>query len=101
VKVSPEVPAMSISSKDIIPLGQVRARLTEIAEEVHAGSEKIVTRNGESYIAIIDARRLDHYHKLEREHIHLALLGEVERGLDDVEAGRTIEAAELRKKFGR
>lgn len=92
---------MAISSADIIPLGQVRARLTEIAEEVRAGSEKIVTRNGESYIALIDARRLDHYHRLEREHIHLSLLAEVELGLEDVEAGRTITAGELRKKLGK
>ena len=64
---------MPISSKDIVPLNQVRARLTELADEVRAGSEKIITRNGESYVALIDARRLDHYHRLEREHIHLTL----------------------------
>ena len=92
---------MPISSKDVIPLGQVRARLTEIAEEVRGGSEKLITRNGEGYVALIDARRLDHYHRLEREHLHLSLVDEAERALDDVEAGRTIEAAELRKKLGR
>ena len=90
---------MSISSKDVIPLGQVRARLTEIAEEVRGGSEKLITRNGEAYVALIDARRLDHYHRLEREHIHLSLVDEAERALDDVEAGRTIKVAELRKKL--
>ena len=90
---------MAISSEDIIPLGQVRARLTEIADEVRAGSEKIVTRNGESYIALIDARRLDHYHRLEREHIHLSLLTEVEQGLEDVKEGRTITASALRQKL--
>jgi antitoxin (DNA-binding transcriptional repressor) of toxin-antitoxin stability system len=92
---------MAISSEDIIPLGQVRARLTEIADEVRAGSEKIVTRNGESYIALIDARRLDYYHRLEREHIHLSLLTEVEQGLEDVKEGRTIPASALREKFRR
>ena len=34
------------------------------------GSEKIITKNGESYVALIDAERLDHYHRLERERIH-------------------------------
>jgi antitoxin (DNA-binding transcriptional repressor) of toxin-antitoxin stability system len=92
---------MAISSKDLVPLGQVRARLTELAEEVHAGSEKIITRNGEGYVALIDARRLDHYHRLEREHIDLTLLTEAELGLDDVDAGRTTSVAALRAKYGR
>jgi prevent-host-death family protein len=92
--------AMAITSKDIVPLNQVRAKLTELAEEVRAGSEKIITRNGESYIALIDARQLDHYHRLEREHIHLSLLNEAEKGWDDVEAGLTMSLAEARAKYG-
>jgi prevent-host-death family protein len=92
---------MSIATKDIVPLSQVRARLAELAEEVRTGREKIITRNGESYVALIDARRLDHYHRLEREHIHLVLLDEAARGWDDVEAGRTYSAAEVRAKYGR
>lgn len=85
---------MSISSKDIVPLNQVRARFSELAEEVREGNEKIITRNGESYVALVDARRLDHYHRLEREHIHLTLLEEAERGWDDVEAGRFLTVTE-------
>lgn len=92
---------MPIHSGDIVPLTQVRARLTELAEEVRGGREKIITRNGESYVALIDARRLDHYHRLEREHIHLALLEEAERGLDDLEAGRFIGIEEFKAKHGR
>ena len=42
---------MAIKSDDIVPINQVRARFTELAEEVRAGAEKIVTRNGESYVA--------------------------------------------------
>lgn len=90
---------MSISSKDIVPLNQVRARLTELAEEVRDGSEKIITRNGESYVALVDARRLDHYHRLEGEHIHLALLEEASRGWDDVEASRLLGVSETRAKY--
>ncbi|OGI43562.1 MAG: prevent-host-death protein [Candidatus Muproteobacteria bacterium RBG_16_65_31] len=90
---------MSISSKDIVPLNQVRARFSELAEEVREGNEKIITRNGESYVALVDARRLDHYHRLEREHIHLTLLEEAERGWDDVEAGRFLSIAETRAKY--
>lgn len=90
---------MSISSKDIVPLNQVRARFSELAEEVRGGREKIITRNGESYVALVDARRLDHYHRLEREHIHLALLEEVSQGWDDVEADRLLSVAETRAKY--
>lgn len=90
---------MSISSEDIVPLNQVRARFTELAEKVRDGNEKIITRNGESYVALIDARRLDHYHRLEREHIHLTLLEEASRGWDDVEAGRLLGVAETRAKY--
>ena len=90
---------MAITSKDIVPLNQVRARLTELAEEVRAGAEKIITRNGESYVALVDARRLDHYHRLEQEHIHLTLLDEALKGWEDVEQGRTLSVAQARAKY--
>ena len=90
---------MSITSKDIVPLNQVRAKFTELAEAVRDGNEKIITRNGESYVALIDARRLDHYHQLEREHIHLTLFEEASRGWDDVEAGRLLSVAETRARY--
>jgi len=83
---------MGISADDVIPLSHARANFSELAEEVKAGAEKIVTKNGESYIALIDARRLDYYHKLERERIHLLLTDEAGKGLDDVAAGRVKDA---------
>jgi antitoxin (DNA-binding transcriptional repressor) of toxin-antitoxin stability system len=92
---------VTISSKDMLPLSQAEARLGDLAEEVRAGQEKILTRDGESYIALVDARRLDHYHRLEREHVLLTLLDEADRGLDDIEAGRTVSVEELRAKHGR
>ena len=91
---------MPLTASDIVPLTQARANLSELADEVKAGAEKIITKNGESYVALIDAARLDYYHRLERERIHLVLLEDVERGLTDLEAGRSREAraalAELR-----
>lgn len=83
---------MGISASDIVPLSQARASLSELAEQVKAGAEKIITKNGESYVALIDTRRLDYYHQLEREHIHLMLLDEAAKGLDDVAAGRVKDA---------
>ncbi|MGH7168307.1 MAG: type II toxin-antitoxin system Phd/YefM family antitoxin [Nitrospiraceae bacterium] len=93
---------MAISSKDIVSLSRARAKLTKLCEEVRAkGSEKIITKNGESCAALIDAERLDHYHRLEREHIHLTLLQEALRGLDDLERGRTLTLKQMKSRHGR
>jgi prevent-host-death family protein len=83
---------MSIAAKDVVPFTQARATLSELADEVKQGSEKIITKNGESYVALIDSDRLDYYHRLERERIHLLLLDDVKRGLADIAAGRTEDA---------
>lgn len=83
---------MGISASDVVPLSQARANLSELAEQVKAGAEKIITKNGESYVALIDAQRLDYYHQLEREHIHLLLIDEAAKGLDDVAAGQVKDA---------
>lgn len=90
---------MSFNTSDIVPFSQVRAHLTELADEVRQGHEKIITRNGESYIALIDARKLDYYRALEKEHAYLTLLTEAEKGLDDVKKGNFISAKEFRKKI--
>ena len=93
---------MSISSKDIIPLTRARAQLAEICDEVKRDrKEKILTKNGESCAALIDAERLDYYHQLEREHIHLTLLQEALRGVRDVDAGKVITVDKLKARYGR
>ena len=92
---------MPLTASDIVPLTQARANLSELADEVKAGAEKIITKNGESYVALIDADRLDYYHRLERERIHLVLLDEVEQGLADVKAGRARDAREVVAGFAR
>lgn len=83
---------MAISASDVIPLSQARANLSELADQVKAGAEKVITKNGESYVALIDARRLDYYHQLERERIHLLLIDEASKGLADVAAGKVNDA---------
>jgi len=93
---------MSISSKDIIPLTRARAQLTELCAQVQREhGEKILTKNGESCAALIDAERLDYYHRLEREHVHIKLLEEAVRGLDDVNARRVMSAKKLKARYGR
>lgn len=85
---------MGISASDVVPFTQARANLSELADQAKAGAEKIITKNGESYVALIDAERLDYYHRLERERIHLLLIADAQRGLADIAAGRTFEADE-------
>ena len=83
---------MGFSAGDVVPFTQARANLSELADQAKAGAQKIITKNGESYVALIDADRLDYYHRLEREHIHLLLIADAQRGLADIVAGRTAEA---------
>lgn len=83
---------MAFSSNDVVPFTVARAKLSELAEQAKAGAEKIITRNGESYVALIDAARLDYYHLLERERIHLLLIEDARRGLEDIKAGRVHDA---------
>ena len=83
---------MTFRARDIVPLTQARAQLSELADQVKAGAEKVITKNGESYVALIDAERLDHYHRLERERIHLVLIDDAQRALSDIAAGRTTKA---------
>lgn len=83
---------MGFSTGDVVPFTQARAKLSELADQAKAGAEKIITKNGESYVALIDADRLDYYHRLERERIHLLLIDDARRGLADIAAGRTFEA---------
>ena len=83
---------MGFAASDVVPFTQARSNLSELADQAKAGAEKIITKNGESYVALIDADRLDYYHRLERERIHLLLLDDARRGLADIAAGRTFEA---------
>lgn len=83
---------MSSCARDVVPLTQVRANLSELADEAKAGAEKIITKNGEIYVALIDAGRLDYYHQLERERIHLLLIDDAKRGLADIMARRAFDA---------
>ena len=76
----------------MIPLSHARANFSELAEDVRGGAEKLITKNGKDYIAIIDAKRLDYYNKLERARIHLLLIDEASKGLAEVAAGRVQDA---------
>jgi len=91
---------MTITTADVVPLITAQAALSELADEVKAGAEKIITKNSERYVAMIGAERLHYYHRLERERIHLDLIDEVERGLTDVAEGRVRDARQALRSLG-
>ncbi|MCY7319574.1 MAG: type II toxin-antitoxin system Phd/YefM family antitoxin [Ramlibacter sp.] len=85
---------MSLRASDVVPISEARARLTELAEDVVGkGSEKLLTKNGASYVALVDARKLDYYHALEAEHAGLVLVQGALEGLEDLAAGRVLDEA--------
>lgn len=87
---------MSLRASDVVPISEARARLTELAEEVVGqGTEKLLTKNGASYVALVDARKLDYYHALEAEHAGLVLVQGALEGLEDIAAGRVLSETEL------
>ena len=85
---------MGISVRDIVAFSDARTNLSRLVDEVQKGAEKIITKNGQPAVALIDARRLDYYHSLDRDRVHMLLVEEVEKGLADVVAGRTVDARE-------
>lgn len=87
---------MNLRSIDVVPISEARARLTELAEDVVGqGAEKLLTKNGAGYVALVDARKLDYYHALEAQHAELVLVQGALEGLEDLAAGRVLDEAEL------
>lgn len=92
---------MALQASDIVPISEARARLTELAEDVVGrGSEKVLTKNGASYVALVDARRLDYYHALEAEHVNLVLAEDAIAGLKEALAGQFVSDEELDQALG-
>ena len=89
----------SIPTKDIIPISRARARLTELADDVSkSGREKVFTRNGESYVALITASQLDDYRRL-KEAEHLSMLKALVEAAEDIEAGRVYTWDEFKPRL--
>ncbi len=92
---------MALRAADIVPISEARARLTELAEDVvGSGAEKVLTKNGASYVALVDARRLDYYHALEAEHANLVLAEDAITGLKEALAGQFLTDDELDEALG-
>jgi prevent-host-death family protein len=83
---------MAIAVSDIVPFTHARAHLSALVDDAQNGTETIITKDGRPAAALIDAQKLDHYHRLENAAIHMMWLSEAEKGLADVAAGRTSDA---------
>jgi len=90
-----------ITTKNIIPISRARARLTELADDVSkTGNEKVFTKNGESYVALITAEQLDEFHRF-KEAEHLSMLESLVEAADDIEAGRVYAWDEFKPRLAR
>ncbi|HEY5636501.1 MAG TPA: type II toxin-antitoxin system Phd/YefM family antitoxin [Burkholderiales bacterium] len=90
-----------IATKDIVPISRARAQLTELADDVSkTGNEKVLTKNGESYVALITAGQLDDYRRY-REAAHLSMLSALVEAAQDIEAGRVYAWEEFRPRLAR
>ncbi|SAK41121.1 addiction module antitoxin [Caballeronia temeraria] len=85
---------MAYTAKDIIPLSQARANLSELMDEVRAGNEKIITKNGESYVALISTEKLEAFYRMERARIHTVLLNDALTALKSLDENDTEDADE-------
>lgn len=83
---------MSIAVSDIIPFTQARANLSALIDDAALGRETIITKDGRPAAALIDAQKLDHYHRLESAAAQIMWLDEAAKGLANIVAGQTSDA---------
>ena len=89
---------MHVFSTDVVPITSARARLTEIAAEVVAsGQPKVLTRNGESYVAVVGIADLDEFQRL-RAADHMRNLHDLSRAAREAAAGKAMSVAAFRKQ---
>ncbi|MET3108968.1 antitoxin (DNA-binding transcriptional repressor) of toxin-antitoxin stability system [Oxalobacteraceae bacterium GrIS 2.11] len=86
---------MEFSRNETMPLSQARANFSELADQAKAGSGKIITKNVERYVALINVQRL------ELAYIGRLLIDEVNAGLNDVESGQIKDARATIKSMKR
>lgn len=89
------------TTKDIIAISRARARLTELADDVSkTGNEKVFTKNGEGYVALITAAQLDDLRRY-RQAEHLSMLAALVDAAEDIEAGRVYAWDEFKPRLAR
>jgi prevent-host-death family protein len=87
---------MLLQPQDIIPISQARAKLTQLADEVATqGRHKVLTRNGESYVAIITADELEELEQF-RAQQRVADMQAFITAAQDIEAGRVYSGDQFK-----
>ncbi len=89
------------ATEDIISISRARARLTELADAVSkSGQEKVFTKNGESYVALITAGQLDDLRRY-REAEHLSMLKALVEAAEDIESGQVYTWDNFKPRLAR
>ena len=89
------------TAREIVPIFQARARLTELADDVSkSGNEKVFTKNGESCVALITAGQLDDHRRC-KEAEHASMLRARVDAAEDIEAGRVYTWDEFKPRLAK
>ena len=89
------------TTKEIVPIFQARARLTELADDVSkSGNEKVFMKNGESCVALITAGQLDDHRRC-KEAEHESMLRALVDAAEDIEAGRVYTWDEFKPRLAK
>ncbi|WP_027210541.1 MULTISPECIES: type II toxin-antitoxin system Phd/YefM family antitoxin [Burkholderiaceae] len=91
---------MPIRIQEVLPLSDASSQFAKLADDVVAGSEKVLTKNGEPFVALIDTRKLAYYRALEAEHRQRVVPSDIAKGLEDMLSGRVRSEIEFRKSVG-
>lgn len=80
-----------------LPLSEVKARLSEIAEEVAATHERVqITKNGRDYVVLVSAEDLESIEATLELLDDSNALARIARSEQDVARGDVLDEAELR-----
>lgn len=81
---------------DTLPLSEVKARLSEIAEEVERTHQRVnITRNGRNYVVLMSAEDLESLEATLELLSDPDALGRLAQAQADLAAGRQVTQAEM------
>ena len=83
------------AAEDIVPLGEFKAKASEMLRKLRSTSRPLViTQNGKPAAVVITPEDFDTLVERER------FIAAVQRGIEDADAGRTIDDSELDAELG-
>lgn len=79
-----------------LPLSEAKARLSQIADEVHRTHERVtITKNGRSYLVLMSAEDLESIEATLELLADAEAVRRVEQGRQDLDAGRGTSAERM------